>query len=342
MDTIKTGKFLYDLRKEKGLNQKELAKIIGVSDKTISKRECGEGVPSVECLMSLSDFYGVTINEIIKGEKEVKEIKEVNKTHELKTQFPIFLTISLVIGILGLIIYFIIMYACQNLAGSAIEIFVFTLLTGLLTFVESKTEKNNNFIAVNISNNLVVVFNLYLSLVSLGALLIGGNASYNIFINGVTMLFILLCAVPLLSLLLYCLLKNYRLHRSYKEMLIQNCRKYIDVSLVPIMIIAYIRFLFNQFGNANLISYYTFLCSFPIIIFLLILDFVLKKEIPFLIPSIVVVTLFFDLTLNTADLFLIETNGAGLIAIVGFIVYIITFVLKIKSKNDVDKVESVN
>ena len=47
MNTIKSGKFLLDLRKEKSLSQKEVADIIGVSDKTISKWECGEGFPSI-------------------------------------------------------------------------------------------------------------------------------------------------------------------------------------------------------------------------------------------------------------------------------------------------------
>ena len=48
MNTIKSSKFLLDLRKEKSLSQKEVADIIGVSDKTISKWECGEGFPSVD------------------------------------------------------------------------------------------------------------------------------------------------------------------------------------------------------------------------------------------------------------------------------------------------------
>ena len=48
MDTIKSGKFLLELRKEKSLSQKEVADIIGISDKTISKWECGEGFPSVD------------------------------------------------------------------------------------------------------------------------------------------------------------------------------------------------------------------------------------------------------------------------------------------------------
>lgn len=41
MDQKKIGEFIANLRKERGLTQKQLAEEIGVSDKTISKWECG-------------------------------------------------------------------------------------------------------------------------------------------------------------------------------------------------------------------------------------------------------------------------------------------------------------
>ena len=44
MDLLKTGNFIKELRKEKGLTQKELAEIIGLSDKTISKWETGDSL----------------------------------------------------------------------------------------------------------------------------------------------------------------------------------------------------------------------------------------------------------------------------------------------------------
>lgn len=65
MNTIKSGKFLLELRKEKGLSQKEVADILEVSDKTISKWECGEGFPSIDYLVKLSYFYEITIDEIV-------------------------------------------------------------------------------------------------------------------------------------------------------------------------------------------------------------------------------------------------------------------------------------
>lgn len=41
MDQVKIGKFISDERKEKGYTQKQLSELLGISDKTISKWECG-------------------------------------------------------------------------------------------------------------------------------------------------------------------------------------------------------------------------------------------------------------------------------------------------------------
>lgn len=69
MDTVKTGKFLSELRRERGLTQEQLAEKIGTSNKTISRWENGNYMPPVEMLMVLSEFYGVSINEILSGRR---------------------------------------------------------------------------------------------------------------------------------------------------------------------------------------------------------------------------------------------------------------------------------
>lgn len=51
MDQIKTGKFISEMRKQKNLTQREFADIIGISDKTVSKWECGNGMPEVSLMM---------------------------------------------------------------------------------------------------------------------------------------------------------------------------------------------------------------------------------------------------------------------------------------------------
>ncbi len=69
MNVVEVGKFLGELRKEKELKQKEVAEIIQVSDKAVSRWETGRGMPDVESLQNLSDFYEVSINEILAGKR---------------------------------------------------------------------------------------------------------------------------------------------------------------------------------------------------------------------------------------------------------------------------------
>ena len=68
MDQKKIGKFIATLRKEKKLTQKEIAERLGISEKTISKWECGNGLPEVVYMEPLCDILGITINELLAGE----------------------------------------------------------------------------------------------------------------------------------------------------------------------------------------------------------------------------------------------------------------------------------
>lgn len=69
MDLIKIGNFIALLRKEKGLTQVQLADMIGVSDKTISKWERGNGLPDVSLMLPLCDALGINVNELLTGER---------------------------------------------------------------------------------------------------------------------------------------------------------------------------------------------------------------------------------------------------------------------------------
>lgn len=69
MDLQKTGQFLSGLRKQRGLTQKELAEQIGVTDKAISRWETGRGFPDVSFLPAIAELLGVSISEIVIGER---------------------------------------------------------------------------------------------------------------------------------------------------------------------------------------------------------------------------------------------------------------------------------
>jgi len=69
MDQEKIGKFILELRKQKGMTQKELAEKVGVSDKTISKWECGNSIPDITYLEALCNSLDISVNELLSGER---------------------------------------------------------------------------------------------------------------------------------------------------------------------------------------------------------------------------------------------------------------------------------
>lgn len=69
MDQVKIGKFLSDERKAKGYTQKQLSELFGISDKTISKWECGNGFPEASLLLPLCNELEITVNELLTGER---------------------------------------------------------------------------------------------------------------------------------------------------------------------------------------------------------------------------------------------------------------------------------
>ncbi|MDE5539660.1 MAG: helix-turn-helix domain-containing protein, partial [Bacilli bacterium] len=69
MEKEKIGKFISEVRKEKGLTQKELARKIYISDKAVSKWERGLSFPDIELLEDLASVLDVSIVELLKGEK---------------------------------------------------------------------------------------------------------------------------------------------------------------------------------------------------------------------------------------------------------------------------------
>ena len=69
MDQERIGKFILELRKEKKMTQQELADKIGVTDRAISKWENGRGMPDLSLMKPLCDELGISINELISGEK---------------------------------------------------------------------------------------------------------------------------------------------------------------------------------------------------------------------------------------------------------------------------------
>ena len=81
MDQIKIGKFIAEERKAKNYTQRELADKLGISDKTISKWERGNGFPEVSLLLPLCNELEITVNELLSGER-LQEMDYQKKAEE--------------------------------------------------------------------------------------------------------------------------------------------------------------------------------------------------------------------------------------------------------------------
>lgn len=69
MDQAKVGKFIAALRHERGLTQEALGEKLGVTNKTVSRWETGAYMPDIELLIPLGETLGVSVNELLAGER---------------------------------------------------------------------------------------------------------------------------------------------------------------------------------------------------------------------------------------------------------------------------------
>ena len=73
MDQIKIGKFIAELRKEKKLTQEELAVLLGVSNKSVSRWENGKNLPDAALYQPLCHALGISLTELLSGERIAAE-----------------------------------------------------------------------------------------------------------------------------------------------------------------------------------------------------------------------------------------------------------------------------
>lgn len=154
MNAKTTGKIINAKRKEKGLTQIQLARILNVSNRAVSKWENGDGFPDISLLPDIAAALDITIDELLTGSKpepivQIIEVEnEESKTDKLINEFKISFIISLFFSVCAALlggiteIYCIwafpilfythweIMFACASL---------FLLIAGCLIFVVGVT-----------------------------------------------------------------------------------------------------------------------------------------------------------------------------------------------------------
>ena len=86
MNQEKIGKFIGEIRKEKNLKQSELAEKLGVTSKTVSRWETGKYMPDLSLFTDISNILGVTINELLQGERLIKRKNRDSIEIEIKLE----------------------------------------------------------------------------------------------------------------------------------------------------------------------------------------------------------------------------------------------------------------
>ena len=141
MDKKSMGNFLADLRKERGLTQQEVADSLNVSNKTISKWERDEGYPEITMLPEIAKFYSITTDELLQGERFVKEIpiyEENKKDKFLETSKRI----SIVANTVSVFSFIVLFMCCFLVTVTGFPGFIYGIvgctIISLLCFVLNK------------------------------------------------------------------------------------------------------------------------------------------------------------------------------------------------------------
>lgn len=121
MEKKTTGSFLSTLRKAKGMTQRELAELLNVSDKAVSRWERDESMPDILLIPVLADIFEVSCDDLLRGEKVFKENyeeapeKRIQRMKALvkksKSKFQAFSMISIGVVLLGLILAIILNFS---------------------------------------------------------------------------------------------------------------------------------------------------------------------------------------------------------------------------------------
>ena len=118
MNQIKIGEFISSQRRKNNLTQAALAEKLGITDRAVSKWERGKGLPDASLMLDLCEILGITVNELLNGEKismennnqkneqllleMAKELEKKNKT--IWSSMWVIMTVSITALIAGLFI----------------------------------------------------------------------------------------------------------------------------------------------------------------------------------------------------------------------------------------------
>lgn len=138
MDPKATGKIINEKRREKGLTQIQLAEILNVSNRTVSKWENGDGFPDVTLLPAIAQALGITIDELLTGNAPASVNNEQKDSSKILHQNKLIYTASIFFGLFSAILggvtelyciwaFPILFYTHWEIMFAAVSVFFFVL-----------------------------------------------------------------------------------------------------------------------------------------------------------------------------------------------------------------------
>ena len=91
---------LFELRKQKGLTQEELASVLYVSRTAISKWESGRGYPNIESLRAIAKFFSVTVDELLSTDEVISIAEEQSKATRARFRDLVFGLLDICVAML--------------------------------------------------------------------------------------------------------------------------------------------------------------------------------------------------------------------------------------------------
>lgn len=139
MDNVKIGAFIAEQRKKNNLTQKQLAELINVTDKAISRWETGKGMPEVSMLQPLACALGISVTELLKGERinneniiAASDEIVVENMKQVKTNTTLLFIVSTIVFTLVVFIFLILI----KLIESRLEIMQSVTFDSKFTFYD--------------------------------------------------------------------------------------------------------------------------------------------------------------------------------------------------------------
>lgn len=138
MDPKATGKIINEKRREKGLTQIQLAEILNVSNRTVSKWENGDGFPDISLLPIIAEVLGITIDELLTGNAPASVNNEQKDSSKILHQYKLIYTASIFFGLFSAILggvtelyciwaFPILFYTHWEIMFAAVSVFFFVL-----------------------------------------------------------------------------------------------------------------------------------------------------------------------------------------------------------------------